>query len=831
MPTNVSVENNFIGGLKTEFTGLNFPENACTAASNCVFSIIGDVLRREGIDYEANFVLQNIDTTNVAVNYYKWNNAGGDGSSQIFVLQVGKLLHFFYSSSSVLGAPLSAQLLTPIVDISVFQAVNNSADVTQVECQFSDGNGYLFVFHPDCDPFYVQFSAAGPILLTGKINLQIRDFTGYIPEPGNPTLNFRPTSLTNEHNYNLQNQGWTNNNTWTTSSTTANLFSFGNNISLLPSGGAPTSETFTVASGLTGVNLGTPVNITWSASVVVQSPGDGNYGGTANGTATGNVTSYTGTTMVINVTSSTVYNPSPGTLVAGPSGQQFTIAASNLVNTINTWHTQIGNYPSNADVWFEYISPQNVTSGSPGTFNPSTMIGIVPLSVSQAPNGHFLLNPFIQDRIGVSGISGVTNTSTTKRPRTGCWFQGRVWYTGVDDSQLPTGDAAFYTWTENIYFSQIVSTIQDFGFCYQQNDPTDNRLFDLLPDDGGVIVIQGSGPIYKLFPIQNGLLVFAANGVWVIRGNSGLGFTANDYSINKISAVKSISSTSYVDVLGLPFFWNSEGIYRVAPSQDQAPYGYGGLTVEPLTVGTILSFYNNIPFDSKRFARGTYDPISYVLSWVYRSTQESSILNRYQFDTVLNLNVHNRAFYPYTVTSSHNFICGVQYIDYPSGSLSPSTKYLISTNTPNQFTFAEERDGTNWVDFHSFDGIGVNYTSNFTTGYKVHGQGFRKWHPIYLNVFSNNALPTAYTFQSIWDYANNTKTGKVSSKQKIFNPITSRTMASGIAWPDTSDFDYIFRRHRVAGHGEVLQLEFTSIPGFPMHIIGWAIPEQINTSA
>jgi hypothetical protein len=873
MPTNVSVENNFIGGLKTEFTGLNFPENACTSATNCVFSIIGDVLRREGIDFEANFHLSSINTANLAVNYYKWFNAGGDGSTQLIVLQVGSTLYFFRSSAATAGSPVSAQILATSVNIAQFQAAGNVSTVSTTECQFTDGNGYLFVFHPACDPFYVQYTGTGPAVTASAITLMIRDFNGIIPEPGNPATSHRPTTLIDEHNYNLQNQGWTNSSTWSTSSTTPNLFfqTPGAQADLLNFNSTPVSETFTVAAGLV-VTLGTQVNIGWSVPVTYQSPGDGNYNTTLTGTAVGNVTAYSGTSMTINVTSSTI-SGAGGSLVSHGS-QSFTIASSNLINTINTWFSQIGNYPSNSDIWFEYITPPGSTAtttagttttvGVPGVFNPANTIAIVPLAVAQAPQGHFLINPFNQDRAGVSGITSLTPIKTSNRPSNGCWFQGRIWYTGVSDVQLPTGDAPFYTWTENIYFSQIVTTVADFGTCFQENDPTDNRLFDLLPTDGGVIVIQGSGPIYKLFPIQNGLLVFAANGIWLIRGNSGLGFTANDYSINKISAVKSISSSSYVDVLGLPIFWNNEGIYRVSPSQNNAPYGFGGLDVEPLTVGTILSFYNNIPFDSKRFARGTYDPISYVLTWVYRSTEEAGISNRYKFDSALNLNIFNRAFYPYAITAGpNNFVCGILYLDYPTGSLSPTVKYLTTSTT--NFTFSEEIDGTNWVDWHSFDNIGVNYTSSFTTGYKIHGQGFRRFQPIYVNVYSKNIVPnptsfyiaengvdpyvsedgtahyitqasgtlptSGYTIQGIWDYANSTATGKITSRQVIGNPIINRSLVSGINWPDTSEFDNVIRRHRLPGHGSVLQMEFTNLPGLPFHILGWAIPEQINTSA
>jgi len=78
----------------------------------------------------------------------------------------------------------------------------------------------------------------------------------------------------------------------------------------------------------------------------------------------------------------------------------------------------------------------------------------------------------------------------------------------VDDSFTASGTAPRYSWSENIYFSQIVETTDQFGRCYQTNDPTSEDLFDLLPTDGGVIQIQGSGSVYKLFPVQMVYLSF-----------------------------------------------------------------------------------------------------------------------------------------------------------------------------------------------------------------------------------------------------------------------------------------------------------------------------------
>lgn len=817
-----SVLNDFRGGFKTEFTGLNFPANSFTSSSNVIPTLIGSVTRRPGINYELNFVLQKI-FTNVSIpviTTYRWVNAGGDGASQILVLQAAGSLYFFLTSNATVLSPASATLLMPIINLTTYLPVGSSNVPGTQECQFADGNGYLFVFHPYLQPFYVQFTATGPAVTSTAITLQVRDFLGMNPEPGNPTVNFRPTTLNNEHLYNLQNQGWTSTAVWSTSSNTnALLFTNVNGGTVtLPTG----STNFTVATGLTIV-LGTAVSINWSSGVIYQASGDGNFFTTQSGTATGTVTAYTSGTgaMTINVTSSTTSSlggGSGGYVLAPDGAESFTIRASNLINTISTWNTQIGNYPSNADIWFNYIVPQLISPASltpaPGLFSPSNTVSIVPVSQAHAPQGHFILDPFNMDRTATSGISSLTAVTTAKRSRVGTWFAGRVWYSGVDDVQLPTGDAPFYTWTENIYFSKIVTQTSDFGLCFQQNDPTDDKLFDLLPSDGGIIVIQGSGPIYKLFPIQNGMLVFAANGVWLIRGNSGIGFTANDYSINKISSVKSISSTSYVDVLGLPMFWNSEGIYIVQQTQQGVPYGSGsgGLIVQPITIDTILQFYNGIPFDSKRFARGTYNPITYVVSWIYRSTEESGLANRYLFDSVLNYNVITKAFYTYAIAGNgFDFIGGIQYIDYPTGNVPPTTKY-IAYNTSG-LTFAEENDTTRWADWVSSSGGTGQYTSTFTTAYQLTGQAFRQFQPEYIYIYSE--IPkSSYTLQGIWNFA--------------ISDLSNRFSSVEVANRNTPLFSRNIRKHRIRGQGYVLQFKISSVAGQPFNLAGWAVLDTIG---
>lgn len=689
------LENNFTGGLKTEFTSLNFPENACTSTSNCTFFHTGAVFRRNGFDYELNNVTSNIARGNVAISSFVWTNVGGDGNTKVYVLQVGNVLYFYQITNATVAAPLSTTKLASTVSLDSFIASGGSTG-SQTECQYAAGNGYLFVFNSNLDPFYCSFSAG---VVTGNIiTVKIRDFLG-MNEPGISVTN-RPGSSpeTDAHHYNLYNQGWND-------------------------------------------------------------------------------------------------------------------------AQINTFFTAVGQFPSRADQWWSF-------KNSTGTFAPATTVSNVNLNNSPAPNGFFVLTAFDQEQPTVSTYYGqpaftVDNTKTTVRPRTGSWFQGRVWYAGVDASIA--NSYGYYTWTESIYFSQIIENPTQFGNCYQENDPTGEVLFDILPSDGGVITIQGSGSIYKLFPITNGLLVFAANGIWFITGSTGIGFTATDYTITKLSAVQSISSTSYVDVLGYPMFWNEEGIYSVGIKSEQQ-----GLSVDTLTLNTIKQFYDAIPIKSKKAARGAYNPITGQVQWLYRSTNEPDLTSRYQFDSVLTLSMFTQAFYPWSISSGNPngvntgpFMHDIAYIVGPGGSTSPlpGFKYITSNLLSGnyKFTFSEERDSVNWKDWVT-SGSPVDYKSYFVTGYRLHGDAQRKWQPGYVYVYSDNAANTSYLINGKWNYAISGASGKYSSAQLITN--------SAI----TSQFSKQYRRVRIRGHGTVLQLQIASVSGQPFHIDGWSIHESQNAS-
>lgn len=202
----ITVENNFTRGLITEFTAMNFPENAVTDADNVIFSELGKTTRRLGADFENGSVkttLSSISSRPNAYSEFKWYSTGPDGTVQLMVQQVGDKLTFWSISTS---AALSTGKKSFTVDLSTFAAPGVSADAISIrQCQFTTGRSKLVVSHPLCDPFYVSYDSGTDSIESTKITIKIRDFKRL---DDSLEIDQRPTTLTNLHKYNLYNQGW-----------------------------------------------------------------------------------------------------------------------------------------------------------------------------------------------------------------------------------------------------------------------------------------------------------------------------------------------------------------------------------------------------------------------------------------------------------------------------------------------------------------------------------------------------------------------------------------------------------------------------------------------
>lgn len=785
---NIAVQNNFVKGLLTEATVLTFPENACTDVDNCVIEAIGTVGRRLGIDIEGGSANTTQTIVGTAITEFLWKNVASEGDLTYVVEQIGNTLHFY---KVVSGESLSSQKHASTIDLTTF-APAGITTVATIACQFAAGNGYLFVANANLNPFYVTYSIAGNTFTGVSINVQTRDFQG-IPE-GVPDAQ-RPTTLTDAHHYNLSNQGWPSR--YKGSSSTSILIGTG-------------SKVFTTAATL-GILVGDRVRIYSSAT-----PGFLGASTSTGNIMIGTVTAYAGTSLTVNVTAT------------NGSG---TLTDWNIVEEpdyIDAWPAAgLGGFPNNQDVWWQYKNSSDV-------FAPLTKILDVLLGTTQAPKGHFILNAFSGDRSAAAGIPGLTGTSAgTDRPSTIAFFAGRVFYAGVQNLEF----------NSKIYFTQVLDDISKVGFCYQENDPTSEKLFDLLPTDGGYIDIIEAGTVLKMVPVLNNLMVVCTNGTWFITGSQGLGFVANDYSVHKVSAIPGASASSFVDVAGTPYWWTYEGIYTVTfDQQTNVP------RVVSLTDFTIRSYYNDIPLDSKNFAKGAYDPEQKIIQWIFRSTSASAFNDRYTYDRMLTFNLLTQAFYPWSVSSNKVSIHGLVAVRAQSGTFSSTNvqsaagvnqvvaggnqvvvfhadggsglegiagttiKYFCTfvSGGNTKATYAECYR-TDYKDWLTYDAIGETFLSFFITGYMVHGQAMRKFQANYVNFFSEIDVDSQFRVQGQYNFSTSGSSGKWSTAQVMAGFFKSKP-----------------KRIKLRGHGISMQIRVESIANNPFKLVGWAIFETGN---
>ncbi len=516
-----------------------------------------------------------------------------------------------------------------------------------------------------------------------------------------------------------------------------------------------------------------------------------------------------------------------------------TLAALNVLHRYNlynqgwtdtnltAWDTAQTTMPSNADVMWRFKDSSNNFDAS------NASIARITSGNTPATKGHFILNLSLQDRNSASGLVGVPSTTTGfQRPSICAFFAGRMFYAGINTSGF----------NSNIYFSQIVERLEQYEQCYQTNDPTAEDLFDILPSDGGVISIPEAGTIYKLFTVPGGLCVFAANGVWFLTGSTGIGFTAVDYASLKIADISTLSSTSFVNVSGYPAWWNSEGIYVITGGQSLP-------SVSNLTYDTFKTFYDGIPVDCKRYARGFYHKTDGHLRWLYRSESTSDPTLIYEYDRVLNYNVRTKAFYPWTISDSnvkvHSMISselisrpvssvnvidslgnnvidslGNQVITFTESGNSDQQfdKYLVSYSDAGsyKFTFAD-RVNEDYKDWVAYNGIGVNYVSYLISGFRLTGQAVRKFQSNWIQIYSRLDDAVTYYFQGIWDFARTgDDTGRWSSRQRVIH--------------DEPNYSNASKRLKVRGHGKALQFKITSVDGEPFDLIGWSSQQTINSN-
>lgn len=194
--------NNFVGGLVTEATPLNFPDNASLDEDNFVLNTNGSRQRRLGMDFEDDHQIVTTSVVppadgEVTITSTKWKNAGGDPLKNLIVVQVGNELKIFDMDIT----PLSAGLIYT----KVFDGLSADSYFS-----YAVVDGVLVVATGQKD--ISQFKYVGGAITYKALTLLVRDLFGVEDVVAGESLRqgsgitVRPTVQTDQHIYNLRNQ-------------------------------------------------------------------------------------------------------------------------------------------------------------------------------------------------------------------------------------------------------------------------------------------------------------------------------------------------------------------------------------------------------------------------------------------------------------------------------------------------------------------------------------------------------------------------------------------------------------------------------------------------
>lgn len=532
----IATENGFVRGLVSEATGLNFPEKAATDTLDCIFEQTGLVSRRLGFNYESSYTTSSVTRNSSAMREYMWEAVAGTGTINFVVTQVGSTLHFYEIGTD---QNLSTRKKSFTVDLTTKKvATVTDATVAANLCQFATGFGQLFVVHPYCDPFYVEYTPGTDSIASYAINVTIRDFRGV---EDSLAVDSRPSGLSLEHKYNLFNQGWypteVSSTNWGAGQTNP-LWSWDNARSDFPSN----------------------ADIWWAYKDATEDYNANWVSKYDPGTTPAPKGHY-----VLNV-----FNQIRGKVNISTAGNGSTV-------TITT--AEPHSFVTGAQVLIEGCS----ITGYNGTHTISTIPSPSSFTYSGSTTG---------SSAGTAYATGLTVTSSgTSRPSAVAFFAGRVFYSGVNAHE----------YNNFIYFTKILEDDKDYGYCQQVNDPTAENNNDLLPTDGGYVNIPEMGNCIRMIPVGTDLVIFATNGIWAVSGGKGLNFAANDYAVRRLSTIPAISALSFVTIDGYPMFWNNNGIYVAKPDQlgELSVQSVSDQTIRTffLTIPTESKFYAKAYYD------------------------------------------------------------------------------------------------------------------------------------------------------------------------------------------------------------------------------------------
>lgn len=843
------VENKFIQGLNTQSTALNFPQDACTDTQNCVFDEFGRVSRRPGLDLEGGYQENSITRqTSERWTEYTWYTSAANSDQAFFVQQKGSTLYFFDITEGTVissSAPLT-------LDLTDYIPSGSTLDPALSDCKYATGNGRLFVGNAAINPIYIVWDEDNSELDVTTITIKFRDTDGL---DDGLAVNNRPSGAVSDlatsnpkHLYNIFNQGWYIGDALTQWDTArSDMPSNADVVSYYRSSDTDAFDNARVTAKSPGTGLAPRGHYILDIGVEDRAGAVTGESGTSvslPGSSTSKI-NLVGKTLIGNTwTASSRINDndtsgcSYATIAGSTPWVGVDLGTTKTIKSARLWPRKCGSDGTdngfvrddiNGDVTFTlYGKTTAPTSSTDGTslgsitFHDSTSPQVIPSSNTSTAYRYvwvrmsYSSSPDAWQLAELELFTGISST-TFERPSCIAFFAGRMWFAGLNEG----------TKGSNLYFSQVATDDTKYGLCYQKNDPTSEDFADLLADDGGVIKIPEMGKVQALYSFQSQLMVFAANGVWLIRGGGSNSFAATGYLVQRVTNIGMISPQSVVDVKGVPCWLAEDGIYTIQYNPD-----YDSTTIKSLTEESIKNLILSIPSTNKPYVKAAFDRINNYVYWVYNDSTDTLIDTAQQFNKIIIFNAKTSAFFPWTLdntTANVPMLQGICYVQ--DGARSDSTQFKIKvpvTYTRSGTTylnFADFSDVTNWKDWTDYSTLissssnQLDYSSYVVAGYRIDAQAMKNFKTNYVWTFMEDESGASLWLQGIWDFTNNSGSGKWSTPQQAYNSLTTK----GRTYDDIR-----VSRRVVRGTGKALQVKYYSEDGKPFTLIGWGLFESGN---
>jgi len=830
--------NSFVKGLVTEASELTFPEGALVDGENFVLKRDGSLERRLGIDYENLYskIATGLTQEQIAQSrtaFFRWNSPSGDSSLSIGVIRIYNKFWFI----DLLTNNPSGNLLNDGDYIEI-------PALTTSDVQFANLNNQLVIVSQDLEqPLMFTYNTDNNLITTSNIAIKIRDLYGVndgLKPDERPSSSSLKLWVANTGKFKKGDEVYYGNNVYKITDTTG-----GNKVVRSSTVGSPYSGIY----GSTGSS---------SSPKMGDDPPTHTEGEVTNGKY---VLLYVRAVPAEDTSEEHRYN-------LRNQGWSKTIEVKNGGDAIDKTGESLNVFPSNADVW-TLGKNSNPTNTHYEKYDP-TILKKNSTSKYQVAKGSFVIDAFNR---GTSRIEEVDDEKIQSLPTdrengrftTIAAYAQRLFYAGVK-SDITDPDSRSPNYNNYIFFTKVVKSQEDFEKCYQEADPTDPGINDLVASDGGTIQIPEISRIVKIVGAQSSLIIFAQNGVWEVYGDTG-GFYANQFNISKISTNGVMDQNAIVQVGGNFVYWSNAGIYTLSAESASGRYA-----PENISLKTIQKLYLDIPFLGKKHARGFYDEKENRVRFLYNDSanySETNYVNKYNKELVYDLTL--QAFSLFTIgelESNSPYIS--DYIDIPNFiSSAQSTNILVGSekvivtsedevivnvnieaDRNSQFAYLT-LEGTNWTiskatdtsfkDWKSEDGIGVNYSSYLVTGYEFFGDLQKRKQVPYIQFYFERTEDgfsldgdslvlnnqSSCKVQAQWNWTDSANSGQWGTEFQAYRLLRNYIPANA-----SDPFDYgdkvVVTKNKLRGSGKTLSLYIKSEEGKDLRLQGWAMPVTMS---